>query len=96
MSKAKFEIYIVGDGKKPEWLVAETNGGRIKMVFEDDELLYAIVNTAGGIKKAQVGDVILKQKTGLAVVSKEKAVKFKLIPNVKMKKEEKKNEQVEQ
>lgn len=96
MSKAKFEIYIVGDGKKPEWLVAETNGGRIKMVFEDDELLYAVVNTAGGVKKAQVGDVILKQKTGLAVVSKEKAVKFKLIPNVKMKKEEKKNEQVEQ
>lgn len=95
MSKAKFEVYIVGDGKKPEWLVAETNGGRIKMVFEDDELLYAVVNTAGGIKKAFVGDVILKQKTGLAVVSKEKAVKFRLIPNVKMqkeKKEEKKDE----
>ena len=38
MSKAKFEVYIVGDGKKPDWLIAETNGGRIKMVFEDDEL----------------------------------------------------------
>ena len=55
------------------------------MVFEDDDLQYAVVNTASGVKRANVGDVILKQKTGLAVVSKEKAVKFRLIPNVKIK-----------
>ena len=94
MSKDKIDVYIVGDGRKPDWLDSESAGGRIRMVYDDGELLHASVSTVGGVKKAKAGDVIVKQKSGLSVLTAEQARKYKLIPVVK-KSEVKKDEEVE-
>lgn len=82
MSK-ELQFYVVGDGKKPDWFIAESGSGRIKMVYDDGDFLYASVSTVGGVKKALEGDVIVKQKSGLSVLTREQAIKFKLIGTAK-------------
>lgn len=93
MSK-ELQFYVVGDGKKPDWFIAESGSGRIRMTYDDDEFQYASVSTVGGVKKALEGDVIVKQKSGLSVLTREQAIKFKLIGSPKVQnvqKEEKKD-----
>ena len=71
------ETYVLGNKMVPNWLNAEAAAGRVKMTYnEDGEIENAKV--ISGVKSyiANVGDTIMKTKSGLVVIGKEKAKKY--------------------
>lgn len=72
------ETFILGSGKVPDWVKGFMTSGIIQKVENDDEVFYRI-NTPVGIKKAIVGDVIVKTRSGVSLVPADKAEKYKMI-----------------
>ena len=74
------ETYVLAkdNNKAPEWFFDETSAGRIRLFYEDDELLYATVFILGKTVRANIGDTILKTKNGISVLTKEQARKYKV------------------
>lgn len=81
---AKAETFILGRGSVPSWFNDEANKGRAKLIYnEDEELIGAKVFMATKMVNANVGDTIMLLKSGLAVVPREKAKKYKVQNDVK-------------
>lgn len=79
------ETFVLGSGKVPEWVNGFMSNGIIQKIDNDGEVSYRI-NTPVGVKKANVGDVIVRTKSGVSLVPADKAEKFKMIkkPQVKV------------
>lgn len=72
------ETFVLGSGKVPEWVNGFMSNGIIQKIDNDGEVSYRI-NTPVGVKKANVGDVIVRTKSGVSLVPADKAEKFKMI-----------------
>lgn len=70
--------FVIGSSEIPEWVNEDTKTGKIRFNFEDDELLNVLVSVRSKIVVGKIGDVILKSKGGLFVVSGEKADEYKI------------------
>lgn len=75
------ETFIIGKDKFPIWFNDEAMKGRAK-VNRDDEgnILNVIIYGAAKNVVANVGDSIIRSKTGLLVIPKEKAKKYNVQP----------------
>jgi len=62
----------------PTWFHDEAAAGRIRMFYEDDEFQYATVFTPIKTITAKIGDVIMKTRNGVTVLTKEQARKYKV------------------
>ena len=70
--------FIVGE-KSPEWFKEQCSLGRAKVVYDDEgDFVNIIVYSATKNYTAKKGDVIMLLKSGLAVIPKEQAVKYKI------------------
>ncbi len=71
------ETYVFGNKNVPDWFNKEATSGRVKINYDDDG---QIVNAkiVSGMKEyiANPGDTIMYTKSGLVVISKEKANKY--------------------
>jgi len=72
------ETFILGSGNIPDWVKGYMSNNIIQRVENDDEVFYRI-NSPQEIKIAHEGDVIVKTKSGVGLVPKDKAEKFKMI-----------------
>lgn len=71
------ENFVLGEAKVPEWFNRETNAGRVKVLFdEDDEMIGAQILSGTKVYEAKVGDTIINSKYGLAVLPREKAKQY--------------------
>lgn len=68
----------------PDWFKEQAAAGRIKINLDDDGHVDSmVVFSPTGRSVAQVGDVIMLMKSGLAVISEEKAQRYKIQQNPK-------------
>lgn len=72
------ETFVIGSGKVPDWINGFMSNGIIQRIENDDETFYRI-NTPVGIKKAFVGDVLVRTKSGVSLVPADKAEKYKMV-----------------
>lgn len=78
--------YVVkSDNIIPAWLNDELARGRAQLNFQDDKVVSITTHSVGGTHVANVGDVIIKTQSGLAAISREKAIQYKLIDEPKVK-----------
>lgn len=69
--------YVLGSRNVPDWVNSEAEAGRIKISYNDDaEIEYAKVASGNKEYNAKVGDTIVKSKSGLVVIPKDKAKKY--------------------
>ena len=86
------ETFVLGSGRVPDWVNGFMSNGIIQRIDKDDEVTYRI-NTPVGVKKAVVGDVIVKTKSGVSLVPANKAEKFKMVKKPQTKVEDNKEEE---
>ena len=73
----ELESFVFGSNKTPEWFNKESNAGRVKMIFdEDDQIVGAQILSGTKVYEAKIGDSILNTKYGLAVLPREKAKQY--------------------
>ena len=77
MSKT-IETFVIGSGRVPDWINGFMLNGIIQKIENDDEVFYRI-NTPVGVKRANIGDVLVRTKSGVSLVPADKAEKFKMI-----------------
>lgn len=75
------ETFILGSGGIPDWVMSYMSNGVIQKIENEDGVYYRI-NSPVGVKKAQVGDVIVKTRSGVSLVPADKAEKYKMVANV--------------
>lgn len=73
----KFENFILGVEKTPDWFNDEANKGKVKQIFDEDGELKE-THIASGTKTyvAHEGDMILKTNYGLVVLDQKDAKKY--------------------
>ena len=85
--------FVFGKETNPQWFVEQCSLGRVKINYEDGEIINATIYTPTKSIIAIPGDVILYTKSGLSVLPADKAVKYgvqkNVQKNVKYNKEEK-------
>lgn len=92
---ANVERYIVTGNNIPAWLRDYMNKGIVRVVKNEDEEFEKIqLELPTGRKFAMYGDVILKERSGLCVLTGEQAKKYKVIPR-EIQKEDKRNNRKE-
>lgn len=78
--------FVVGKNAKnfPDWFNEHASAGRLKVVYDDDGNVDNIVvsNPTRRIV-AHVGDTIMLMKSGLTVLTEEKAKRYKVQQNPK-------------
>lgn len=63
----------------PDWFKQQAAEGRIKLNLNDDgQVDNVVVYSPTGRSVAHVGDVVMLMKSGLSVISEEKAQKYKV------------------
>lgn len=78
--------FILGKGNVPNWFNEQCDKGRAKINYDDDgKMLCATIHTPTKTIKAKIGDSIILAKSGLQVVSKEKAIKYRILKSEKVK-----------
>lgn len=72
--------FVLGKDKMPVWFNDETARGRAKVNMDDDRNVVSVtIYTPTKTLTALPGDVIMKLKSGMSVVPKEKAVKYGVV-----------------
>lgn len=71
------KMYNVGKEKTPDWLNEYFKRGVCKAIYDDDTLSGISISSPTGKLIAKVGDVILQAKSGLTVLKKEDAARYK-------------------
>jgi len=88
---ANVERYIVTGNNIPAWLNDYANKGIVRVIVDEDGEFEKIqLELPTGRKFAKYGDVILKERNGLCVLTGEQAKKYKVIPR-EIQKEDKRN-----
>lgn len=78
--------FILGKGKVPNWFNEKCTQGKAKVDYDDDgEMVGATIHTPIKTIKAKIGDSIILAKSGLQVVPKEKAIKYRIQRSEKVK-----------
>lgn len=67
------ESFIFGESRTPDWFNKESNAGRVKVLYEDDEIVGCQIVSGTKTYTAKVGDSIVNTKHGVAVIPKSKA-----------------------
>lgn len=88
--------FVLGKDTVPEWFNESAKQGRSKLVYDPDgqpELLGAVIYMPTKTVNVQPGDVIIKTRSGIMAVPKEKAAKYmnpvrKPVPATKFKNQE--------
>lgn len=68
--------FIVGSEKIPEWLNEQCSKGRAKINYDEGKVVSIIVFSPTKTFTALKGDVIVLYKSGLSVITSDKAVKY--------------------
>lgn len=72
--------FVLGKDKMPVWFNDETAKGRAKVNMDDDRKIVSVtIYTPTRTLTALPGDVIMKLKSGMSVIPKEKAVKYGVV-----------------
>ena len=72
--------FVLGKDKMPVWFNDETARGRAKVNLDDDRKVVSVtIYAPTRTLTAFPGDVIMKLKSGMSVVPKEKAVKYGVV-----------------
>lgn len=90
----KVDIYIVTGNNYPAWVGDASRRGLVRVsVDEDGEFDKIVVETNTGRKFAKIGDVLVKTRTGISVLTGEQAKKYKVVPkNMKVEVKQDENE----
>ena len=75
------ETFILGSGGIPDWVKSYMSNGVIQKIENEDGVFYRI-NSPTGMKKASVGDVVVRTRSGVNLVPADKAEKYKMVANV--------------
>ena len=71
MAKLNNKRFVLGMEPIPEWTEMFSKRGRIKFVYDDElNLMYAIIQSPTGPKKANIGDTIVRANSGLIIIPK--------------------------
>lgn len=85
---AKLEMFSVGKEKIPNWFNEEARKGRCKInKGDDDELINIVIYGPTGANVANIGDSIMKTKSGMLVIPEEKAKKYNVQKNISVNKD---------
>lgn len=87
------KTFVLGRDAIPEWFNESARQGRAKLVYDPDDqtdLIGAVIFAPTRTVNANLGDVIMKSRSGLMVVPKDKAAKYM---NPVRKGQEKQNEE---
>ena len=78
--------FVLGKGRIPTWFNEQCEKGRAKINYDEDGgIINATIHTPTKSIKAKVGDSIMLAKSGLQVVPKEKAIKYRIQRSEKVK-----------
>lgn len=82
--EAKKMVVSKSGSNFPDWFNEHASEGRLKVNYNDDGFVDNIV-VSGPTKRmvAHIGDVIMLMKSGLTVISEEKAKRYKVQQNRK-------------
>lgn len=74
----RVEHFTIGDGNFPNWFNEALVKGRAKVNRDeyDNSLKDIVVKTVSGPARGKIGDVVLRTRSGILVVPKEKAAKY--------------------
>lgn len=73
------KTFVLGKDAIPEWFNESARHGRAKLVYDPDDqtdLVGAVIFAPTKTVNANIGDMIMKSRTGLMVVPKDKAAKY--------------------
>lgn len=72
--------FVLGKDKMPVWFNDETARGRAKVNLDEDRNIVSVtIYTPTRTLTALPGDVIMKLKSGMSVIPKDKAVKYGVV-----------------
>lgn len=72
--------FVLGKDKMPVWFNDETARGRAKVNLDEDRNIVSVtIYTPTRTLTALPGDIIMKLKSGMSVIPKEKAVKYGVV-----------------
>lgn len=72
--------FVLGKDKMPVWFNDETARGRAKVNLDEDRKVVSVtIYTPTKTLTALPGDIIMKLKSGMSVIPKEKAVKYGVV-----------------
>lgn len=72
--------FVLGKDKMPVWFNDETVRGRAKVNLDEDRNVVSVtIYTPTRTLTALPGDVIMKLKSGMSVIPKDKAVKYGVV-----------------
>ena len=78
--------FTLGKGKIPNWFNEQCEKGRAKINYDDDgSIINATIHTPIKSVKAKIGDSIMLANSGLQVIPKEKAIKYRIQKSEKVK-----------
>lgn len=72
------ETYVIKRDNKnaPDWFHDEAAAGRIRLFYDEDEFTHLTVFTPVKTVRGNVGDVLVKTRNGISVLTKEQAKKY--------------------
>lgn len=80
--------FTVGE-KLPEWFKEYCSSGRAKVIYDDEgDFEKIIIYAPAKTYEAKKDDVVLLLKSGLTVLTKEQAAKYKVLPKKEANKDE--------
>lgn len=79
--------FVFGKDKVPTWFNEEADKGRAKFNYDDDDVVSVTVYTPTKTLIAKPGDVIMLLKSGLAVITGDKAKKYGVVKTAEKKEE---------
>ena len=78
VNENKFYTIQKNNEGAPEWFHNECAAGRIRLFYDGDYLEKVTVFTATKTVTGTIGDVIVKSRTGMNIIPKDKAKKYKV------------------
>lgn len=73
--------YIIGTNPIPDWVKEFCRVGKIRFNYDEDEFIDVSVSVQSNVVKANNGDLLLKSRSGLIVIPKDKAEMYLPKPN---------------
>lgn len=90
------ETYVIGNGNIPDWIKGYMANGIVQKIEDDYAGTYYFrINSPTGVKKGNIGDVLVRTRSGVSLVPAEKAEKFKMVnvPHIDVKVDEAKEDE---
>lgn len=74
----RVEHFTIGEGNFPNWFKEALAKGRVKVNRDeyDGSIKNIVASTVSGQAKGKPGDVVLNTRSGVLVISKEKAARY--------------------